>query len=97
MELGQALLNWGPLKFGAKGTVTVENGLANGSFGVRIDDPEGLKEALKAAGSWTLQEQATVATLETASADGGFLMFTLQDNKIMVGTVVVGELPVPVL
>ena len=97
VELGQALLNWGPLKFGAKGTVTIENGLANGSFGVRIDDPEGLKEALKAAGTWRLQEQATVATLETASANGGFLMFTLKDNKIMVGTVVVGELPVPVL
>ena len=95
VELGQALLNWGPLKFGAKGSITVENGLANGSFGVRIDDAEGLKDALKAAGRWTLQEQGAVVTLETASANGGFLMFTLADNKVMVGTVVVGELPGP--
>ena len=95
VEVGQVLLNWGPLKFGAKGRVTVENGLANGSFGVRIDDPQGLKDALKAAGYWRMQEQAAVATLETASANGGFLTFTLDDNKLKIGTVVLGELPGP--
>jgi hypothetical protein len=93
VELGQALLNWGPLKYGAKGTVTFENGLANGSFGVRIDDPEGLKAAIQAADRWQMQEQATVATLESASVDGGFLMFTVQDSVVMVGTVIVGRLP----
>jgi hypothetical protein len=95
VEVGQVLLNWGPLKFGAKGRVTMENGLANGSFGVRIDDPKGLKDALKAAGYWRVQEQAAVATLETASANGGFLTFTLDDNKLKIGTVVLGELPGP--
>jgi hypothetical protein len=75
--------------------VTMENGLANGSFGVRIDDPKGLKDALKAAGYWRVQEQAAVATLETASANGGFLTFTLDDNKLKIGTVVLGELPGP--
>jgi hypothetical protein len=95
LEIGQALLNWGPLKFGAKGKVTIENGLANGSFGVRIDDPEGLKDALKTSGYWRMQEQATMATLETASADGRFLTFTIDNNKLMVGTVVIGVLPAP--
>ena len=95
LEIGQALLNWGPLKFGAKGKVTIENGLASGSFGVRIDDAEDLKAALQSAGYWRIQEQAAVATLEGASADGGFLTFTVENNKLMVGTVVIGELPAP--
>lgn len=95
LEVGQVLLNWGPLKLGAKGRVTVDKNLANGSFGVRIDDPQGLKDALKAAGHWRLQEQAAVATLETASADGGFLTFTIDDNKLMIGTIVIGVLPGP--
>ncbi|KCZ91634.1 DUF2125 domain-containing protein [Hyphomonas johnsonii] len=93
IDLGQALLGWGPLKFGAKGNLTAENGKVNGSFGVRIDDPEDLKAALKSAGRWRLQEQATVATLETASKDGGFLTFTVKDNKVMIGTVMVAALP----
>ncbi|KDA03407.1 DUF2125 domain-containing protein [Hyphomonas oceanitis] len=95
VELGQLLLNWGPLHFGAKGTLTVENELVNGSFGIRIDDPEGLKAALKAANRWRLQEQATVATLETASANDGFLMFTVENNQVKIGAIVVGQIPVP--
>ena len=62
---------------------------------MRIDDPEGLKAALKAANRWRLQEQATVATLETASANDGFLMFTVENNQVKIGTIVVGQLPVP--
>ena len=93
VEVAQLLLDWGPLDLGGQANLDLANGRANGAFKVRIDNAEGLKQAMADSGSWTQQAQMIVGTLEPASRDGGFLTLPVIDNGVFVGPVPLGRLP----
>lgn len=95
VEIAQALLDWGPLDLGMKGDIAYTNGRANGSFGIRIEDTTELRAVLEESGQLGQQENAMLTMLETSSADGGFLSFTIQDDEVRMGLVPVGTLPGP--
>ncbi len=93
VTIAQLVMDWGPLKLAGKADVSFAGGRGNGSFGLRIDDAEALRTAMQAAGKWTMQEQAAVATLETASANDGFLMFIVVDSMVFLGPIQLFALP----
>lgn len=95
IEIAQALLDWGPLDLGMKGEIDFDGGKANGALGVRIEHADELRAALEASGRLGQQEAALLNLLETSSADGGFLSFTIRDNEVKMGLVPVGTLPGP--
>jgi len=95
VEIAQALLDWGPLNLGLKGEIAFDDGRANGSFGVRIDDADELRDALEVSGRLGQQENAMLTMLETSSVDGGFLTFTIKDNEVKMGLIPLGTLPEP--
>ena len=81
LHIGQLLLNWGPLKFGAKGDVEAAGGVLNGELKVRIDEGESLQAALEEAGAQR-EIIAGVAALNSMSAGGEFLTLPIKDNGI---------------
>lgn len=93
VNIGQLLLNWGPLDLGAKADVKLADGAANGTIDVRLEDAEALKQAMIAAGHWSDGEQLAIGALETTSADGGFLTLTVRDNKVFIEPFLLWELP----
>ncbi len=95
VEIAQGLLNWGPLDLGVKGDLAYEDGAANGSMGVRIDNADALRDALESSGRLGQQENAMLTMLETSSADGGFLTFTIKDDEVKMGLVPLGRVPEP--
>ena len=78
-----------------KGEIAFDDGRANGSFGVRIEDADELRDALEVSGRLGQQENAMLTMLETSSADGGFLTFTIKDNEVKMGLIPLGTLPEP--
>lgn len=80
VEIAQLLLNWGPLKLGAKANVQFTDSLANGEIGVRIDDADDVRSALKEQQTYTPAHEAILAAVEAGSADGQFLTLTVEDN-----------------
>ena len=95
VEIAQGLLDWGPLDLGVKGDIKFDDGLAHGSLGMRIESADELRDALDASGQLGQQENAMLTMLETSSADGGFLTFTIKDSEVRMGLIPVGTLPEP--
>ena len=93
VNVGQVLLDWGPLDLGAKADIKLAGGRANGTIDVRLDEAGDLKQAMMDAGMWTQQAQMLVGTLELASRKGGFLPLSVVDNGVFVGPVLLGQLP----
>ena len=95
VEVAQLLVDWGPLDLGAKGDLSFEDGRANGSFGVRIENADDLRAAMRASGDLGREQEAAILMMETASADGQFLTFTIKNNEIRMGPIVLGRVPGP--
>ncbi|HPE48032.1 MAG: DUF2125 domain-containing protein [Hyphomonas sp.] len=93
VEVAQMLVDWGPMDLGGKADLTIENGRANGSIGLRLDHPDTLKEAMMASGHWSTMEQTVLGTLEPASRNDGFLTLVVIDSRIFAGPVPLGALP----
>lgn len=81
LHIGQLLLNWGPLKFGAKGDVEAAAGLLNGELQVRLDEGETLQAALTEAEA-RREIIAAVAALSSMSEGGKFLTLPIKNNGI---------------
>ncbi len=90
INLAQLLLNWGPLKFGAKADLSLDTaGYIDGGVDVRLDDSEDLKAAIsnsELAASMTSEDLAgilnAVTILGEVSKDGGFLPLSIRDGQI---------------
>lgn len=81
LRIGQLLLNWGPLKFGAKGDIAAQDGVWSGEISVRLDDAAELRRIMEAE-AVPDDQIAAVSALEVMSEDGNFLTLTVKDNGI---------------
>lgn len=93
VDIGQVLLDWGPLDLGAKADIKLANGAANGTIDVRLEDAETLKQAMMATDHWSEGEQLAVGKLEASSADDGFLTLSVRENKVYIEPFLLWELP----
>lgn len=82
-EIAQLVLNWGPLKFGAKGQFDINpNGYPDGVLQVRLDETEALKDALDAAGLLRGDTGALLQVIAAGSANGGFVPVPFRDGAV---------------
>ncbi len=84
VELAPSHLAWGPMHLGLKSTLDFAdaNG-ADGQIGVRLEDGEQLKDAMKKAGYWDAFTQLMLIPVEEASVDGGYLELKVENNQIL--------------
>ncbi|MEO0713481.1 MAG: DUF2125 domain-containing protein [Pseudomonadota bacterium] len=86
VNVAQVLLNWGPLKFGAKADLSIDSvGLLNGSVDIRLDDGDALTAAMLDSGmdqETFMQASAAVSMLGVASRDGGFLPLSIREGEV---------------
>lgn len=80
--LGQALLSWGPLKFGAKGDMASVDNAWTGELKIRLSDPESLITAMTEA-NVSREQIAAMTALGAMSANDSFLALSISDNAIM--------------
>jgi len=81
-ELAQLLLNWGPLKFGAKGKFNVnDKGYPEGTLFIRLDEAETLEGFLRETNVFEAVSPL-FGPLKIASKDNGFLPLPLRDGGI---------------
>lgn len=93
IHLGQALLNWGPLKFGAKGSMASINNAWAGELKIRLSEPEPLITAMTDA-KVSREQIAAITALGAMSANDSFLALSINDNAITYLGQRVLELPV---
>ena len=93
VEVAQLLLDWGPLDLGAKADLTLANGVVNGTLDLRLEDADGLRQAMIASGHWDDGEQLVVGALEATSDNGGFLSLSVRDSEVFLGPFRIGRLP----
>ena len=85
VDLAQLRLNWGPLKFGAKGDVDITPaGYLDGPVQIRLDDAEALSAAMKEAGRLPPQSALIVQAIGAASEDGQFLSLQISDGALTI-------------
>lgn len=93
IHLGQALLNWGPLKFGAKGNMASIDNAWTGELNIRLSEPEPLITAMTDA-KVSRKQIAAITALGAMSENDNFLTLSISDNAIIYLGQRVLELPV---
>ncbi len=93
LTIGQGQFAWGPMKLGVKGDLAFAEKGASGVVGVRLEEPDTLKDAMRKAGYWDAMTQFALMPLEDASANGGFLELKIADNQLLLRGEPVFRLP----
>ncbi|MEL7130593.1 MAG: DUF2125 domain-containing protein [Pseudomonadota bacterium] len=82
--LAQGIINWGPVRLGAKGDVGLlpMTCMADGIANVRLENVDGLKNALEQAGQLSDDVNAGLTGMAFASRDGGFATMTFREGVL---------------
>ncbi|MEL6324173.1 MAG: DUF2125 domain-containing protein [Pseudomonadota bacterium] len=83
-DLAQLLVNWGPVKLGAKGKVSfrLPDCAPDGVVNFRLEEIEALRGQLEAANLLTEEVAAGLSAIGFASNDGGFAPITLRAGTV---------------
>ena len=95
IDLAQLIVNWGPLKLGAKGDVSlIDFGCRlDGIINVRLEDTAALAAALERAGQLTDEIEAGINAVGGVSQNGGFAPITIDAGQVTFLGQAVAELP----
>lgn len=93
LEVAQLLVDWGPLDLGLQLDAAFTGGKANGKVGVRLENTDDLRAALRAEGAYDLPTQAALSVIESGSKDGKFFTLPIKENGVYVMGQRVAELP----
>ena len=94
IDLAQLRLNWGPLKFGAKGDVEITPaGYLDGPVQIRLEEAEALSAAMRDAGRLPPQSALIVQAIGAASEDGQFFSLQISDGALTMLGIPVLTLP----
>lgn len=96
--LAQLLLNWGPLRLGMKGDVSLSGSgcQPDGTLSLRLEEAGALRDALEMTGDLTPEIEAGLAGVELASRNGGFAPVRFREGDILFLGQTVGNAALPV-
>lgn len=93
VRLPQVMLEWGPANLGARGELLRTNDRLGGTLGLRIEEADALRDALREAGQLTEDVATAIDGLELASANGGFLIANVRDDGLYVFGEKIADVP----
>jgi hypothetical protein len=94
IELAPSHLAWGPMHLGLKSDLDFAGGKgATGAIGVRLEDADQLRDAMKQAGYWDGFTQLMLMPVEQSSENGGYLEMQVENNQVILNGSAVMSLP----